>query len=253
MVTVFALAWTGLLIGAAGRFRPRGRRMDADDRERVRAVVTWPERLGRRATPRRWRLSPMRYTQIGLAVVGGFTGLLLWVPLGLVLALGGWAWPLRLLRRRTRARRQAVLRDLPDVVDLFGLAFAADLNVHLAVGIVARSSRGVVADALLAVDADVERGQRLHVALATLVDTLGDPVRPLVRVLVDPASSPSQRVAQLDVVGIDARLERRRAAEIDARRVPVRLLFPLVLAVLPAFGLLTVVPIVAGSLRSVTG
>ena len=41
----------------------------------------------------------------------------------------------------------------------------------------------------------------------------------------------------------EARLERRRAAEATARRVPVKLLFPLVLCTLPAFALLTVVPL----------
>ena len=46
----------------------------------------------------------------------------------------------------------------------------------------------------------------------------------------------------------EARLDRRRRAEARARRVPVLLLFPLVLCVLPAFGLLTVVPLLVGSL-----
>ena len=40
----------------------------------------------------------------------------------------------------------------------------------------------------------------------------------------------------------------RRAAEAHARRVPVRLLFPLVFLVLPAFVLLTVVPGLAAGL-----
>jgi len=44
----------------------------------------------------------------------------------------------------------------------------------------------------------------------------------------------------LDRLALDARLDRRRRAEEAARRVPVKLLFPLVLCVLPAFGLLTV-------------
>jgi len=43
---------------------------------------------------------------------------------------------------------------------------------------------------------------------------------------------------------------RRRNAEIAARRVPIKLLFPLVFCVLPSFALLTVVPVLAGSLKS---
>ena len=56
--------------------------------------------------------------------------------------------------------------------------------------------------------------------------------------------------ASLERVAVDARILRRRRAEEDARRLPVQLLFPLVLCVLPAFGLLAVVPLLLASLRS---
>ena len=46
-----------------------------------------------------------------------------------------------------------------------------------------------------------------------------------------------------------ARAERRRQAEAAARRIPLRLLFPLTLCVLPAFVLLTILPTVAQSLE----
>jgi tight adherence protein C len=54
----------------------------------------------------------------------------------------------------------------------------------------------------------------------------------------------------LTVLAAEVRAERRRRAEAAARRVPVKLLFPLVLCVLPAFGLLTVVPLLAGAATS---
>jgi tight adherence protein C len=47
----------------------------------------------------------------------------------------------------------------------------------------------------------------------------------------------------------EARSVLRRRAETHARRVPVRLLFPLVFLVLPAFGLLTVVPALLSGFR----
>ncbi len=46
---------------------------------------------------------------------------------------------------------------------------------------------------------------------------------------------------------------RRRQAEIRARRVPVLLLFPLVMCVLPAFVLLAIVPLLVGALSGVAG
>jgi hypothetical protein len=47
---------------------------------------------------------------------------------------------------------------------------------------------------------------------------------------------------------VEQRTTLRRRAEARARTVPVRLLFPLVFLVLPAFALLTVVPAVLGGL-----
>ena len=46
----------------------------------------------------------------------------------------------------------------------------------------------------------------------------------------------------LERLAVEERTQLRRRAEARARKVPVRLLFPLVFLVLPAFGLLTVVP-----------
>ena len=49
----------------------------------------------------------------------------------------------------------------------------------------------------------------------------------------------------------EQRAELRRHAETHARRVPVRLLFPLVFVVLPAFGLLTVIPTLLAGLSRI--
>ena len=56
--------------------------------------------------------------------------------------------------------------------------------------------------------------------------------------------------AGLERLAGEVRRDRRRRAEEAARRVPVKLLFPLVGCTLPAFGLLTVAPLIAGALRA---
>jgi pilus assembly protein TadC len=48
---------------------------------------------------------------------------------------------------------------------------------------------------------------------------------------------------------VDLRTRARRRAEVRARKVPIRMLFPLVTCILPAFILLSVVPMVGGALR----
>ncbi len=54
----------------------------------------------------------------------------------------------------------------------------------------------------------------------------------------------------LDRLATEARAERRRLADADARRLPVRLCFPLVCCTLPAFVVLAIVPLLAGTFSS---
>ena len=94
------------------------------------------------------------------------------------------------------------------------------------------------------------RGERLTTALSLLLDDLGEPARPLVAALVSCERDGAALSAPLERAAHVARDVRRRDAEVAARRVPVRLVLPLVACVLPAFALLTVVPLLAGTLRS---
>jgi len=56
----------------------------------------------------------------------------------------------------------------------------------------------------------------------------------------------------LERLAYEAHVERRRTAQIDAAKLPVRLVFPLVLCVLPSFVALSIVPILIGALSSLT-
>lgn len=152
--------------------------------------------------------------------------------------------------RRAERRRDAELREhLPDVVELLRLTMTAGLNLHLALDAVAPEVDGAIGDALDEVRRRVRLGVRLADALDALL-VLGDGARPLHLALSSAARDGAPLDAPLDRVADEARLVRRRHAEVRARRLPVQLLFPLVLCILPAFGLLTIVPLLAGSLGS---
>ena len=85
-------------------------------------------------------------------------------------------------------------------------------------------------------------------ALDHLVGRHGDLARPLVGVLRAALDDGDALGPGLGRLCVDARDLRRRHAEEAARRLPVRLLLPLVTCSLPAFAVLTVVPILAGAL-----
>jgi tight adherence protein C len=147
------------------------------------------------------------------------------------------------VRARVLDRRAdgAVQRELPVVLDLLGVAVGAGCTPYLAVeatvawappALAARFDRALDACRLGAAFTDALDGlgtttPRLAPVVDALLtsDRLGAPVGPALARLAD-----------------EERATARRRAEAHARRVPVRLLFPLVFLVLPAFGLLTVVP-----------
>jgi tight adherence protein C len=159
----------------------------------------------------------------------------------------------RALLERARQKRTtaAVLDAIPDAVDLLAVAVAAGLNVRLAVAAVAsRAPPGPVTDALRLVEAEAAAGSRLADALERLPEALGEPVRPLARALVDAERYGAPLGASLERIADDARRARQQRAQEAARRIPVRLLLPLVVCILPAFGLLTVAPLIAGGLRA---
>jgi tight adherence protein C len=186
-------------------------------------------------------------TAIGF-LVGSPAGLMC-LGSGLGLDALGALWMRRIVARAA-VERDAVAAQQADVIDLFVLALGAGLNLQLALAAVARRAPPAWAAALADVVDQVERGLRVGDALDALPLTLGEPSRPIVRVLAGAERYGTPLLPALDRLAVDARHDRRRRAEEAARRVPVKLLFPLVLCVLPAFGLLTVAPLLAGALQA---
>lgn len=142
---------------------------------------------------------------------------------------------------------------MPDVIDLFAVAIASGLNTRLALRAVAeRAPPGTLTDALRQVGQDVTAtGERLADTIERLPNELGsEDVRPLVSAITDAERYGARLGPTLDRLADDARRTRQRRAEEAARRIPVKLLFPLVTCILPAFGLLTVAPLIAGGLRA---
>lgn len=151
-------------------------------------------------------------------------------------------------RRRGRARDAALARELPVMIDLLGVAVAAGCTPYLAVDVAARWGPPRAA----ACCHDVMRSCALGVGFEEALDDAAR-AAPRLRPLAD-ALLASDRLGapvgpQLARLAAEERAALRRRAEAHARRVPVKLLFPLVFLVLPAFVLLTVVPGLSAGLR----
>jgi hypothetical protein len=150
-------------------------------------------------------------------------------------------------RRRAHGADAALAREVPVAIDLLGVAVGSGCTPYLAVEVAAQWAPAPVATAF----ADVLRSCALGLDFQAALDAVARAtprLRPLTDALLAtdrlgvPVGPVLARLAEEDRTAL------RRAAEAHARRIPVRLLFPLVFLVLPAFVLLTVVPGLAAGL-----
>ena len=257
-------AWAAVGLGAGWRHRPAPARIRAlgpppgpgpgagtavPGREPV--VGRMLERLGTLVLRRLGR-NPASADgrRLGIALVVGALALPVLPPLALPAGALAWALPALGARRRHRRRLAAIAADLPDVVDLLVLAVGAGLTVRLAVAAVARRAPGPLGAELARAGHDADLGRRLADALDDIPARAGEATRPLVAALVASERYGAPLGASLERLAAEVRADRRRRAEEAARKVPVKLLFPLVACTLPAFGLLTVAPLIASAVRS---
>lgn len=147
------------------------------------------------------------------------------------------------MRRAERLRAARFQRELPVVVDLVGVAVAAGCTPFHAVEHATRFGPSHTAGALSAILHACARGRSFDDAMRDLGASTAT-LRPLTDALRTSTRLGTPAAPALARLAGEVRADVRRRAEARARTVPVRLCFPLVLCVLPAFALLTVVPAV---------
>ena len=103
--------------------------------------------------------------------------------------------------------------------------------------------------AFLDVMARVDAGAPLGEALPRLVDSVGEQARSMVRAVLTAERDGVPIRSLLGHLADEARRQRRHELEAAVRRLPVRLTFPLACCSLPAFVVLTVVPLTAAGLQ----
>jgi tight adherence protein C len=190
---------------------------------------------------------------IGIAVVGSALGVHMVGPLVIVIAAGA-ALLVRTLGpiRADRRRRAEIERAFPDAVDLLVLSVRAGLTPFQAVCELAGSD-DAVGTAFAEVVRRTERGQPFADALAALPERLGDAAGPVADTIATSERHGLALGPALDQLTAETRSTRRRLDQADARKLPVRLSFPLVTCTLPSFVLLAIAPAVIAALSSLGG
>ncbi len=194
---------------------------------------------------------PRRRVVVGsLAVVAAVTTMVA----GAIVALcAGAITACAVVSRRRSAqqrRRREIEGAMPDAVELLVLCVHAGWSPHQAIAELAIRAPPAVREAFADVERHVHRGRSLADALGSLGERLG-PAGAEVAAAVAGADRDGLPLAPvLDRLAIEARTARRRVGDAEARRLPVRLTFPLVCCTLPSFVLLTIAPALLGALST---
>jgi tight adherence protein C len=183
-------------------------------------------------------------------VVGLQFGSLRWIAAA-ALGVAGYRLPLAYLGLRRRARNEEIAAQVPEAAELLAICTEGGLNVPLALSRVAFRTQGLLGEELRRTLRETEFGISRRDALNQLAArSQVSELRSIVAVLNGAERFGTRISSSLTTFAIDLRRKQRRAAEEQARRAPVKLLFPLVFLILPAFILLTIVPLLLGTFRT---
>ena len=183
--------------------------------------------------------------QLAIQIAAGVAGALL-VPLippgtivsgpiaWLLLPFMGFYAPAARLKGAIKQREEAIFKDLPDIVDMLAIAVEAGSGFESALAIVCENFKSPLTDELSTALHEMELGLPRKQALQELRDRVDiDVVRTLILALLqaDALGIPIGRVLKNQATEVRAR--RRAWAREKAAKLPIKIMFPLVLFIFP--------------------
>ena len=177
-----------------------------------------------------------------VVVVWGTIGLQQAVAV-LIFGVVGWMIPGTWLKGRATARQKQVIKALPDSLDLVTTSVEAGLGLDAALARVSQKSSGPLAEELSRMLREVAMGKMRREALIEMAERLGvDELTSFINAIIQ-AEQLGVGIAQVLRVQADQmRTRRRQRAEKTAHEAPIKMIFPLVLFIFPAFMLVILGP-----------
>ncbi|HET9311723.1 MAG TPA: type II secretion system F family protein [Actinomycetota bacterium] len=233
------------VVGTAGRIARRVTPLDTRDRVAKKLLLA--------GSPAGWdaeRVLAFKVIGAVIGVAGGFafSAALRPAPLISVVAVGllgfvGFVAPDSLLNRKVQERQREVLKTLSDTLDLLTISVEAGLSLNAAIAQVVQNVPGVLSAEFARMLQEIQLGVPRSEAFRHLAD----------RTDVEELNGFALAMIQADVFGVSIasvlrtqaqqlRIKRRQAAEHKAQQTPVKIVFPLVLCILPALFVVIVGP-----------
>jgi tight adherence protein C len=233
------------VLSAAGRVARRITPLDARDRLTRKLLLA--------GSPAGWDAERvMAFKIIGLvggfilgfvvASVTGLSGVVTVLVAGLF-TFAGFIAPDSIVNGRVEDRQGEILRTLSDTLDLLTISVEAGLSLNAAISQVVQNVPGVLSQEFARMLQEVQLGVPRSDAFRHLAE----------RTDVDELNAFALAMIQADVFGVSIagvlrtqaeqlRIKRRQRAEAKAQQIPVKIVFPLILCVLPSLFVVIVGP-----------
>ena len=155
----------------------------------------------------------------------------------------GFLFPDSILARKVEERQHEVLGTLSDTLDLLTISVEAGLSLNAAIAQVVQNVPGVLSQEFARMLQEIQLGVPRSEAFRHLAD----------RTDVEELNSFALAMIQADVFGVSIasvlrtqasqlRIKRRQTAEAKAQQTPVKIVFPLILCILPALFVIIIGP-----------
>jgi tight adherence protein C len=168
-----------------------------------------------------------------------FGGLLL-VALG---AIGAYLVPDLVLSNAATKRQDRIRLELPDTLDQMTVGVEAGLGFEAAMARAGRSGEGPLAEEIVRTLQEVQAGMSRAEAMRGLAERTDVPELRHFVLAVRQAETYGIPIAQvLRVQAAELRVKRRQRAEEQAQKLPVKVIFPLILCILPAIFVVVIGP-----------
>ena len=176
-------------------------------------------------------------------VFGGILSGLAAIAVSGLLAFAGFAAPDSLLNGKVSERQKQIRNALSDTLDLLTISVEAGLSLNAALARVVQSTPGVLSQEFARMLQEIQLGVSRSDAFRNLS----------ARTDVEELNAFTLAIIQADVFGVSIakvlrtqaqqlRLKRRQRAEREAQQTPVKIVFPLILCILPALFIIIVGP-----------
>ncbi|WP_157498510.1 type II secretion system F family protein [Geodermatophilus sp. Leaf369] len=207
----------------------------------------------RAGSPAAWPVEKLLWGKLVLAGVGGLLGVLYLLSNSTLLAVllvptivaVLYFLPELLLHSRGQERQAAITLELADTLDQMTIAVEAGLGFEAAMARAGRNGKGPLAQELVRTVQDIAVGRPRREAYRALAERTQ--VTDLKRFVGAVNQADAYGVSIADVLRTQAgemRLKRRQRAEEKAMQIPVKVIFPLMLFILPTLFIVLLGPAV---------